>query len=245
MSARDLIAEMRNGTKPAPQPAGRFRALDLVIGVIAVAAVGALGYFATTSLMATRPPGPAPTETGRPAATAVRVDVAWTEADDARCEASARGAADDPVIPDGVMPPNRVVAEGIAGMATRLVCRLANKPERFCDPEQKAALVAMVRDYLTRADVVLAGLALQGAPMRVMGGLFGGEMGAGDTIYQMERESTEAVMRGYDDKVAAALRRLARDGLVGPSDFADFLGATPKNVERLFGDAMAQRQVCG
>jgi hypothetical protein len=243
MSGQDLIDEMRSDPKRAPKAANGLRAMDMLLVIVAVAAVGSLGYFALTRWVGGPPQGPAPVQASV-SSPAPRVEVAWTETDNNKCRARAGAEAEHPAVPDMAMMANRVVAEGIAGLATMVECKLVTKTTRFCDPEQRKALVATVNDYLTRVDIVIAGLGIQGAPMKIMGGLFGGEMKAGNDIYQLERESTVAVMKGYDDRVVTAFRKLARDGLVAPTDFAGFMGGVPENITRMFGDVTAARDVC-
>ena len=130
-------------------------------------------------------------------------------------------------------------------MATMIECRLSTKSARFCDPKEKAALVAMINDYLGRVDLIRLGLGVQGAPMAVLGEMFGGEVQAGSGIYNIEKDGTFAVMKVYHDRIAAALRKLARDGIVSATDFAGFMGTgVPKTISEVFKDVTPERQVC-
>lgn len=243
MSGRDLVDEMRS--KPAPKARGALSAMDVLIGVAVVVALGSLGYFGVTSLLGSpRPPAPQPVVASVVAPHVAVVQTIWTDADTANCKARAQAAAENPWVPEASMPPNPAVAEGYAGLATMVECRLVTKPMRFCDAAQKAALVEMIKDYRNRSDLVIAGLGVEGAPMKIMGGLFGGEIQAGNDIYQMERESTVAMMKWYDKRVITALRALAKDGVIGPIDFAEFMGGVPEGIELMFAGALPERNVC-
>ena len=243
MSGRELVSEMRSGGKPPRAPMQLGGLLDFAVIAIAAIAVASLGYFGVTVWLAPQGPPPAP-------ATAVaQVPQAmiepWTEADTSICQARARKAANEPV-PDDLALSQRSVTEGFAGMTTMIACRMTIKSERFCDPREKEKLVAMVNDYLTRVDLITVGLGVQGAPMALMGAVMGGEPEAGSTIYEMQREGTMKFMALHDERVVAALQSLARDGIVVPEDFAQFMGmGIPKAVTRMFGDVEAERHVCG
>ena len=64
-------------------------------------------------------------------------------------------------------------------------------------------------------------------------------------MYEMEHEATLAFMQIYHAKVAAALKSLARNGVVSASDFAGFLGwGVPDNVKVIFGNVQAERSIC-
>lgn len=80
--------------------------------------------------------------------------------------------------------------------------------------------------------------------MAIMGQLVGGEAAAGSGIYEAQRAEVLAFIQTYNGRVAKAIRALARDGLVAPTDFAGFLGGTPENVKALFGAAQAERNIC-
>ncbi|MEQ1771706.1 MAG: hypothetical protein ABL879_17900, partial [Devosia sp.] len=114
-----------------------------------------------------------------------------------------------------------------------------------CDPKEKAVMVAAVNDYLGRTDLIMLGLGLQGAPMRLLGAATGdGEINAGSSIYDMQKADTVAFMQGYQKRVASALQKLARDGLMAPADFGTFVGV-PETITTLFAGKTAQRNVCG
>jgi hypothetical protein len=230
MAGRDLV-EARRARPAAPRGPGGF---DLALGLLAVMAVAGLVWIGVGQYLV-RPPA---------VATAVALAAPWTEADEDACRATARAAAAaDPPAAAGLA--NRAASEGFAGLATLLHCRLVTRAERFCDPAARKTLVAMVEDYLSRADLVVAGLAVQGAPMRLAGAVFGGEAAAGSDIYDMQREATLAVMTPYDERIVADLRALAAGGVLAAGDFAGLFGlGAPERITRMLGDVAPQADLC-
>lgn len=239
MSGRELVQARRDAEPPrGPRDGGRV--LDVLIGLVAVVAIGSLAYFGYTHWLAPRFPQPRPAASKLVAAAAP--EVVWTDADTARCKAKARAAADSPEMGDAVLV-ERTVTEGFAGMATLVECRITTKIARFCDPQEKAALVAMVNDYLGRIDLLRLGMGAQGAPMALLGGTFGGEIAAGRDIYNMEKDATFSVMDIYHKKVAAGLRALGKRGVVSASDFGSFAGV-PAPIKDIFEGVTASDQLC-
>jgi hypothetical protein len=249
MSARGLVTQMRDGGGPPPV-GPRLRVTDVLLVAIVVVALGAAGYFGVGLLLrgASIPPSPIQVAT----ISALHPGAVWTRADDDRCQARARAAASAgyeagyqvPPEGQGSMPPNPAVTEGYAGLSTMLECHLTTKPGRLCDPDEKSKIVAEVNGYLGRTDIVMAAMVVEGAPMKVMGQLMGGEPEGGSGIYDLEHESTVKFMQAWQTKIATALRKLARDGLIAPADFAGFMEGVPEPVKRLFGSAVAERKVC-
>lgn len=245
MSGRDLVQEMRDGGKAPRAPSPGMGVFELVVGFVILIAIGAIGYFGVTQWLTPRAPQPgsAPPALVATAQAAVPVAVAWTDKDSAACLSRAQAAVDAP-LPGEMGLANRAVTEGFAGLATRLHCHLTTKIKRFCDPAQKAAAIAMVNDYLSRSDLVRLGLGVEGAPMAMLGGLWGGEVAAGSDVYDEQRTETLQFMASYDKRISAALQALARGGLMAPSDFGGLLGAVPKNIEALFGTVQRQENAC-
>jgi hypothetical protein len=140
---------------------------------------------------------------------------------------------------------NPSVTDGFGVMASFVECNLTTKETRLCDPKAKAAVVAQVNDYLSRVDIITTGLHLQGAPMAVLGEMFGGEISAGSGIYDIEKDATLAYMKIYNDRIVVALRSLARDGLLQESDFGAFMGVgVPSSITAAIGKVTAERHVC-
>lgn len=244
MSGRDLVRDVRSTAKPSAVQGRRLGIVDLAVTVLAVVAVGSLAYFGYVAWFGPHPPQP---PAAPPAQFVASADTAltWTDEDTARCRAKARAVSDDEMPADAVLA-NRAVTDGFGPMATMIECRIATKSMRFCDPRQKAALVAMINDYLARVDMIRLGMGVQGAPMAVLGEMFGGEIEAGSGVYEIEKDGTFAFMQVYHARIAAALQRLGRDGLVSATDFATFMGGgIPATIAEIFDGVVPERQACG
>jgi hypothetical protein len=255
MSGRDLVRDLRSIETPPPKQSARGVVVDVLIGAIAVLAVASFGYFgyaawlaphaaAPRAVAAVAGPEPQPIPKA-PKPAPASADAGWTEADASRCQAAARAAAENPEVPPEAMLAQRSVTEGFAGLATRVECQITTKVARFCAPEGKAQLVAMVQDYLDRRDLVILGMGVQGAPMAIAGEMFGGEMAAGRDIYNIEKEGTFALMRVYHTRVAAALQSLVRDGVVTQADFGSFMGmGVPSSIKDILKGVKAEQNIC-
>jgi hypothetical protein len=243
MSGKDLVSELRSGSKPAPVPREPGGLKDLALVAVAIIAMASLGYYGVTTWFAPR--GPQPAAAMAVAAAPQPTIEPWTEADTSTCKARARKAAAEP-LPADVMLAQQSVTEGFAGMTTLIACQMSLKSERFCEGKEKRRLVAMINDYLAKVDMITTGLGVQGAPMAMAGALLGGEAAFGSDVYEMQREGTMKVMELHHQKVLKALRSLARDGIIAPADFAGFMGmGVPKAVTEMFGGVEAERRVCG
>lgn len=243
MSGRDLVRDVRSTAKPSAAPDQGLGIVDLVVTALAIVAVGSLAYFGYATWFAPRAPQPQVTPPALVAAMTAP-DVVWTDEDTARCRAKARAASNDEMPGDAILA-DRAVTDGFGPMATMIECRIATKSTRFCNPKEKAALVAMINDYLAHVDMIRLGMGVQGAPMAVFGELLGGEAQAGSGVYDVVKDGTFAVMKLYHDRIAAALKRLGRDGIVSASDFAAFFGTgVPGPITDIFDGVVAERQVC-
>lgn len=243
MSGRDLVRGVRDGAKPPSAPGQGLGLVDLALTALAIVAVGALAYFGYATWFSPHAPQLQATPPAL-VATVSAPEAVWTDDDTSRCRAKARAAADDEVPMEAALA-SRAVTDGFGPMATMIECRIVTKSTRFCDPEQKAALVAMINDYLARVDMIRLGMGVQGAPMAVLGEMFGGEIKAGSGIYDIEKDGTFAFMNIYHDRIVAALRRLGRDGLVSASDFATFMGTgVPAAITEMFDGVVPERQAC-
>lgn len=241
MSGRDLVRDVRSTTRSAAVSGQSLGMFDLLVTTLAVVAVGSLAYFGFATWMAPHAPQPGPPQQ---LVATTDPDLVWTDGDTARCrnEALASGEAD---LPAEAMLANRAVTDGFAPMATMIACRIATKSLRFCDPKQKAGLVAMINDYLARLDMIRLGMGVQGAPMAVLGEMFGGEAQAGSGIYQIEKDGTFAFMQVYHERISSALQRLGRDGIASPTDFATFIGSgVPASITDMFAGVVPERQAC-
>lgn len=206
------------------RPRRQSGVLDILLGAVALTAVGALGYFGIGWWTSQNAPGASAAPPSTVAMTASLSETErWTEQDTARCQQKGRAAANAP-IPGEMALANPAVTEGFADRATILECRIITKPARFCDPTEKAALVAAVTDYIARINVVVVALNVQGAPMSILGDMMGGEIAGGSAIYNEQRDETIAFMKLYHQRVAAGLKALGRGGVIAVGDFGGFMG---------------------
>jgi len=246
MSGRNLVDEMRSGVRPMTDAPKRSSLFDIVAAAGAVIAIGALGYVGYGAWFSGKAPAPPPVEVAmapEPAATAK--PVAWTEADEKACLSRARAAASNPDT-GTYMITNASIAEGAAGLGTKVECLLTAKPRRFCGAEGNAQLVAIVNDYMNRMGLVRVGLAAQGAPMAIAGGMLGGEAAAGDEVYDMMKSDTLKYLKQYDDRIVKALRMLGAGGIVKAEDFKPFpFAGVPKSIEEIFAGVSVKQQICG
>jgi hypothetical protein len=243
MSGRDLIDEMRSGARPLASQQQRGGLFDIVATIAAVVAVGALAFFAYGAWFSDKAPRP-PVQLAATPTPAV-IPVHWTEADDAACAARGRAAANDPDT-GSYMITNDSIAEGMAFLGTKVECQLTSKITHFCGGDGNAELVAIVNDYMGRIDLIRLGLAAQGAPMAIAGGMFGGEAAAGDGIYDSMKADTLAYMKGYDARIVASIRSLATKGVVKADDFKPFpFAGVPSRIEAIFAGAAATSNICG
>jgi hypothetical protein len=241
MSGRNLVDEMRSGARPMTDKPARSNLFDIVAAIGAVIAIGALAYVGYGVWFSPKAPRP-PVQVA--VASTPTAPVAWTEADEKACNAKGRAAAENPDTGTYLIT-NRSVSEGVAGLATRVECQLTSKPKRFCGAEGNAQLVAIVNDYINRMGLVRVGLAAQGAPMALLGGPLGGEVAAGDAVYQSMRSDTLDYMKQYDDRIAKVIRSLGSSGLVKADDFRPFpFAGVPKSIEDLFAGVVVASNLC-
>jgi hypothetical protein len=243
MSGRNLVDEMRSGARPitdAPRRSGLF---DIVAALAAVVAIGALGYVGYGAWFSGKPPTRPPVQVASVQVPAV--PVAWTEADEKACNAQARAAASNPDTGTYLIT-NASIAEGAAGLGTKIECQLTAKPKRFCGAEGTARLVAIVNDYMNRMGLVRVGLAAQGAPMAFAGGMLGGEAASGDRAYDGMKADTLKYLKEFDTRIVKAVRMLGANGLVKAEDFKPFpFAGVPKSIEEMFAGVSVKQHLCG
>lgn len=242
MSGRDLVRGVRDAAPIPKNNDRRGSIVDLVVVALAVIAVGSFAYFGYITWF-----GPhAPRLQAAPPAHAASAEPlpVWTDEDTSHCKANARAVADDPM-PGGALLVNRAVTDGFGPMATLIECRITTKVTRFCNPKGKAELVEIINDYLGRVDLIRLGLGVEGAPMAVLGEMFGGEIAAGDSIHDLQNEGTFAFMKVYHDRIAMALRTLGRKGIVTVSDFGTFFGTgVPSSISDIFKGVVVEESAC-
>lgn len=236
MSGRNLVDEMRSGSRPLVERPPRSL-FDIAVAAIAVMAVGALGVVAYGAFF--------PAQAPRPVVVAGAPVVSWTEADAAACDAKGAAAADSPDTGSYLIT-NRSVSEGVAFLTTKVKCLLTARAERFCADEGKGQLVALINDYFNRMDLVKLGVAAQGAPMAMMGGLMGGEVAAGDAVYSGMAEDTYKYMAEHNGEVVTAIRKLGAGGVIEAAAFRPLpFAGIPKGIEDVFAGVTPTSNICG
>jgi len=239
MSGNKLAQAMRDA-HALPRAANPKESwINLAVVAVTVAALGGLGVAWWTTQGA--PPPETPMRVGPAAPVAA---MAWTPEDAARCRAFANKAGSQPVPPEMALAiPS--VTDGFGIMASLLECELTTKMARFCSSGEKAALVDRVNDYLGRTDLLVTGLHVQGAPMAVLGEMFGGEISAGSGMYEMQKADTLAFIEMYDGRVTKGLKALAEAGFIQAADFGGFMGmGVPARIGTLLGGVTARKSGC-
>jgi hypothetical protein len=237
MADPNFVRSMRDEAKPVRQTG----VVDILLGAVALLAIAAAGYFGVTWWTG-QTSAPA---TALAAPAIVTASLApgdgWTDSDTKRCESQAHLGSDD----HDLLLANPTIVEGFPYLAGVVACKITTKADRFCDPTEKAALVALVNDYLARVGLVIAALKLEGTPMNLMSGL-GGEVAAGAEIHDMMVDDTISFMNVYHKDVANGLKSLARDGVITAGDFGAFMGfGVPPMVKEMLDGVEVTGHRCG
>ena len=238
MSGQDVVRAQRDKIGIRPVPSGL--ALDLVLSVVAFAAVALCLVLAARWILAGPPPVAPPDMVAAVDTTALT----WTDKDSAACESRARVAAAEPLPHEMELADSVITGGGFATIAARVTCRATIKAARLCDPAQKADLVAQVNDYVTRHDLIVMGLDVQGAPMTIIGAFTGGEVAGGAAMYDMIKADTLEYIAWHHDRLLAKLHALAQGGVLSASDFSFMgLGLSPA-LASAFADVKPTTPIC-
>ena len=238
MSGQDVVRARRD--KIGMQPVRSGIGIDLLLSVVAFAAVAFCIVLASRWIMA----GPPPVAPPAMVAAVDTTGLTWTEKDSAACESRARAAASEPLSSDMAMADPVISGGGFATIAARVTCRATIKAARLCDPAQKAELVAQVNDYVTRRDLIVLGLDVQGAPMTVIGAFTGGEVAGGASMYDAIKTDTLAYIAVHHDRLLAKLHALAQGGVLSAGDFSFMgLGLSPA-LAPAFENVTATAPIC-
>jgi hypothetical protein len=241
MSGRIEINTKRDAAEIRPRARGSI--LDLLLGAFALIAVASLAYVGLSWWLAPKAPRAHPPQASLAQSSADPGQI-WTAEDTSRCEHKAGVAAKAPLSAETALA-NASVTTGFAHLATMIECRITTKQARFCDPAEKAALVAIVTDYLGRVDLIAAALAVQGAPMEMLAGM-NSEIAAGSDIYNLQKDQTLEFMLTYHRRIGNGLRELGAKSLLAPSDFAAFMGmGIPPAIKKLFEGVTPGPSICG
>ena len=144
MSGKEAVRALRD--RGMQKPPGEFGpALRTVAFALVAFVIGGGAVYGGVKLFAGGP-SPAPGPVPEMQVARVTEPPVWTEADDRRCVAAfnAQAHAERDVQQDamdaGIMMPTGG-SGSVAPMGAQLRCLAATKPERFCDPAQRAVFV--------------------------------------------------------------------------------------------------------
>ena len=255
MSGKEAVRALRDrGMQKPPSefgPALRTIAFALVAFVIGGGAVyGGVKLFAG---------GPSPARGPVPEMQVARVTEppVWTEADDRRCvaafntQAQAERDVQQDAMDAGIMMPTGG-SGSVAPMGAQLRCLAATKPERFCDPAQRAVFVAAVKTYVEQSIFIGAIAEATDFSMNVytpavvgmVSGIDMREHPGVDVVTDMTKSVGERMMASHK-QVAATLRNLVERGYVREEDFGAFLGfGVPLMVQNMLKGVKPGPSIC-
>ncbi len=240
MSGRDVVRAMRENVE-LNKPAKRTPSIDVVLSFIALATVACCAWVAIDMLILSGAPHPQQPN----ARVAFARHPVWEESDDTTCRRWVRQALSEDNPEAFPLANQDITGGGFVALTANLACRASVKVARFCDAEQKAALVALVKDYMSRRDIISLGLEMQGAPMKVLGSMMGGEVAFGSSVYDMTKENTLAYMDMHHQRVASSLRALATAGILSSNDFSFHGLGVPETLAEIFRGVDVTHPGCG
>ena len=260
MSGKEAVRALRErGMRKPPTdfaPLLRSVAFALVAFVVGGGAVfGGVKLFAGGSPSPT--PGPSTTATVHEVALVTETPL-WTEADDRRCVAAFKAQAQaERDVQRSAMEAGTIMATGgsgsVAPMGAQLRCLAATKPERFCNPEQRAVFVAAVKTYVEQSIFIGAIAEATDFSMNVYTPAVVGMVSdvnmrdhPGVDIVNDMTKSVGERMTASHKKVAATLRSLVEGGYVRQEDFGAFLGfGVPLMVQNMLKGVKPGPSICG
>lgn len=134
----------------------------------------------------------------------------------------------------------------VAPMAAQIVCMAEVKPERFCDPEQRAVFVGAVKEYLEQAMFISAIAEASDFSVNVYMPMVAGIDHEGTDVINNMTKGVRSRMMVAHQKVATELRELVGRGLLREEDFSAFMGfGVPEMVKRMLEGAEPGPSACG
>jgi hypothetical protein len=251
MSGKEAVRSLRErGLQPARPDFGPTLRM---VGLVLVAFIVGGGAVYGGAKFLAGPPRPA--QAAVPAVAMVTEIPAFTNTDMAVCDkAYDRHFQSERDAHEQAMLEGQIVASGGSGavgpMGARLRCLAATKPERFCDPEQRAVFVAAVKEYIEQAIFISAISEATDFSMNVYMPMVAT---ATDTEKYMPDTSiitdmTKGVNERMADahkKVAASLRKLVEEGYLREEHFGTFMGfGVPMIVTKMLKGAVPGPSVC-
>lgn len=252
MSGKEAVRNLRErGLQPAKPDLGpTLRMIGLVVLAFVV---GGGAVYGGAKLLGGGTPRPA--QTSVPAVELVAEIPTFTNTDLAVCNKAyerhfqSEQDAQKAAMMDGQIIPTS--GSGSVGpMGARLRCLAATKPERFCDPEQRAVFVAAVKEYIEQALFISAISEATDFSMNVyipaVVSATGTEKYMPDTsIITDMTKGVNARMADAHKKVAASLRKLVEEGYLREEHFGAFMGfGVPMIVTNMLKGAVPGPSVC-
>ena len=261
MSGKEAVRALRErGMQKPPTDFGPV--LRTVAFALVAFIVGGGGVYGGVKLFAGGP-SPAPVSTPAPAATVEEVALVtsiplWTETDERTCQMAFTSMAKaEKDVQKRAMENGEIMATGgsgsVAPMGAQLRCLANTKPERFCDPEQRAILVASVKQYVEQSVFIGAIAEATDFSMNAYIPAIAAASGTKSTEHEfgiaIVNDMTKSVgerMVASHKQVAATLRGLVEGGYVREEDFGAFMGfGVPLMVKNMLKGATPGPSVCG
>ncbi len=259
MSGKDAVRALRErGMQKPPTDFGpmlRTIAFALVAFVIGGGAVyGGVRLFAGGP-----PPTPRPALAAGVQQAALVTDAPlWTEADERRCVAAFNAQVQaEKDVQRQAMEAGEIMATGgsgsVAPMGAQVRCLATTKPERFCNPEQRAVFVAAVKTYVEQSIFIGAIAEATDFSMNVYipavtaatGTADNGELAFGTSIVNDMTNSVGERMLASHKKVAATLRALVEGGYLREEDFGSFMGfGVPLMIQNMLKGVEPGPSIC-
>jgi hypothetical protein len=263
MSGKEAVRALRErGLQQPPTdfgPALRTIAFALVAFVVGGGAVfGGVKLFAGGGGPGLTPPSaPAPAASVEQVALVTETPL-WTPADERTCQMAFDSAAQaERDVQKKAMEEGQIMATGgsgsVAPMGAQVRCMATTKPERLCDPEQRAVFVAAVKAYVEQSIFIGAIAEATDFSMNVYIPAVAAASGTKSTEHEfgigIVNDMTKSVgerMVASHKKVAATLRDLVERGYVREDDFGSFMGfGVPLMIKNMLKGVEPGPSICG
>jgi hypothetical protein len=249
------------GMQQAPTDYGP--ALRTIAFALVAFVVGGGAVFGSVKLFASGGPGPSPNSAPPSAATVEQVVLVtdtplWTATDERTCQMAFDSAAQaERDVQEKAMNEGQIMATGgsgsVAPMGAQVRCMANTKPERLCNPEQRAVFVAAVKTYVEQS-VFIGAIAeatdfsmnvYSPAVIGITTGIDMRDNPGVDIVNDMTKSVSERMIASHK-KVAATLRHLVERGYVREDDFGAFMGfGVPLMVKNMLKGVKPGPSICG
>lgn len=263
MSGRETVKALRErGMQQAPTdfgPALRTIAFALVAFVVGGGAVfGGVKLFAGGGGPGPSPVSTPPSPTGVEQVALVTDTPLWTATDERTCQMAFNAVVQaERDVQEKAMNDGQLMATGgsgsIAPMGAQVRCMANTKPERLCDPGQRAVFVAAVKTYVEQSIFIGAIAEATDFSTNVYIPAIAAASGTDSKEHEfgigIVKDMTKSVgerMIASHKKVAATLRNLVERGYVREDDFGAFMGfGVPLMVKNMLKGVKPGPSICG